>query len=236
MTRLKILSTKKLDPPLKEQAEGNGIDIIESEFISVRSIWSEEKFREIGAFFECEAVAFTSSNAVRAVRDYLLVAKRTEPVPWKIFSLSGKTKDELVSAPFFFRNEKFEADSASFLAEKIIHQGITEIVFYCGDKRRDELPSRLKQAGIKVHEVIVYLTEETPKKLDAECDAVFFFSPSAVDSFFSLNKLDQAAVCFAVGQTTADSVAKYCDNEVIISESPSQRMMLAAADLYFKHH
>jgi uroporphyrinogen-III synthase len=232
MAKHKVLSTKKLDPSLIEQAKQNDIEILEQEFISINLIWSQDKYREIAAHFDVEYVAFTSSNAVIAVKNHLVA----ERLPWKIFSLSGKTRTELLDAKYFSGNKIIHAENASALAEKIIQEGASEIVFFCGDKRREELPWQLKRASIKVTEVIVYTTEETPKKIDEEFDAVLFFSPSAVRSFFSLNKLNHNVVCFVVGQTTADSVENYCGNEIIVSESPSQKMMLAAVDLYFKQH
>ena len=47
MVKHKVLSTKKLEPSLVEQANQNGIEIIEQEFISVKPILSKEKQDEI---------------------------------------------------------------------------------------------------------------------------------------------------------------------------------------------
>lgn len=127
------------------------------------------------------------------------------------------------------------ADNAKSLAQTIIQHGVEEIVFFCGNKRRDELPEILKAAGIKVHEVVVYETIETPVVTNDDVDAILFFSPSAVQSFFSVNQLKKNTVCFAIGQTTANSIADFTDNRIVITESPSQEMMLALVNFYFQN-
>jgi uroporphyrinogen-III synthase len=133
------------------------------------------------------------------------------------------------------KNIMATAEYGKDLAQKIVEYGVKEIVFFCGNKRRDELPTILREHNIAVHEVIVYETVEVPSVATNDIDAVLFFSPSAVNSFFSVNQLEKQTVCFAIGTTTADSIADYTDNKVIISEAPSQEMMLASLRFYFEN-
>ena len=127
-----------------------------------------------------------------------------------------------------------EGRNAGELAQKIIIQGIKEIVFFCGDKRREDLPAMLKHAGIILHEVFLYRTIETPYKIEDEVDAVMFFSPSAVNSFFTLNQLNNHTVCFAIGQTTADTISEFTENKIIVCESPDQEKMIEKLGDYYR--
>lgn len=234
MAKYKVLSTKKLKPSLVEQAKEADIEIIEQEAIKVNPILSKEKWKEIFQIIESkkEFVVFTSSNAVHALQKYLNDYINPFEIDWKIFSLSGKTKETLeeVSLGTFVET----AENSKDLAEKIIEQKVNDVVFFCGNKRRDELPNILREAGINIQEVIIYETVETPAPAIKNIDAVLFFSPSAAQSFFSINQLNKAVVCFTVGKTTADSVRHFTNNKIIICEQPSQEMMLASVKTYFK--
>ena len=97
------------------------------------------------------------------------------------------------------------------------------------------MPNILKEAGIKVHEVVVYETIETPIVATVDFDAILFFSPSAVQSFFSVNQIKKTTVCFAIGRTTASSIADFTDNKIVVSESPGQEMILASVNFYFQN-
>lgn len=235
MAKHKVLSTKKLESSLVEKALSAGIEIIEQEFIAIKPIWSEEKFQEIFPTFKKSHVAFTSANAV-AVADSYLHPNDTFYVPdWKIFCLSGKTKEAVLKSLVLPKTIVGEAANATALAEEIIRQNIQEIVFFCGDKRRDELPKKLQAASIVVQEVVVYKTIETASTVDVSFDAVLFFSPSAVQSFFSANQLNEGAVCFAVGYTTEHSILPFTNNKVITCIAPSQEEMIDELIHYFQN-
>ncbi|GAC1708945.1 MAG: hypothetical protein NVS9B7_26700 [Flavisolibacter sp.] len=118
------------------------------------------------------------------------------------------------------------ADNALMLAQKIINHGIKELVFFCGNKRREELPLILKNNGIKLHEVIVYETLETPILVTEPFEAILFFSPSAVNSFFFLNRISINTLCFAIGQTTANAITVHAKNKIITSTTPSPAAMV----------
>ncbi len=235
MAKHKVLSTKKLDPSLVQQAKENDIEIVEHEFIRVNTILTKQKWNEIFRLIESkiEFAVFTSSNAVSALKKYLNDYTNPFETNWMIFSLSGKTKIALEETEFGTVIET--AENGKELAEKIAASKVNEIIFFCGNKRRDELPTLLKDAGVKVHEVVVYETLETPAMATQDIDAVLFFSPSAVQSFFSVNHLKKDTACFAIGQTTAESISDFADNKIIISDSPSQEVLLASVKFYFQN-
>jgi uroporphyrinogen-III synthase len=93
----------------------------------------------------------------------------------------------------------------------------------------------LKQAGIKVHEKVVYRTMLTPQEITRSYDGIAFFSPSTVESFFSVNKMAPETVIFAIGGTTAAAVRERCDNGILVSGSPDAEMTIRRMINYFEH-
>lgn len=237
MAMYKVLSTKKLSPLLIEEAKRNGIEVTEQEAISIKPIYTKEKDDEVKPWVlkgDSTFVTFTSSNAVEAIKKYLHRGDTPYVPNWKVFSLSGGTKDALHA----FTNPLpiiDTAQNAKDLAQKIIEYDIQELLFFCGNKRRDDLPDRLREKGIRVHQIVVYETIETPVVINEYFNAILFFSPSAVHSFFSLNQLSKGTVCFAVGATTADVIKGVTDNRVISSSAPSPETMLATIISYFQN-
>lgn len=232
-----VLSTKSLSPPLIALAESEGILIRQQDAILVKPILTKEKWNEIFSLLEkkIEYAVFTSSNAVDALKKYIAGYINHLPPQWKIFCLSGRTKELLLENEATFGIVEDTASSATVLAQQVIEKGVKEVLFFCGNRRREELPAILQKAGIEVHEVVVYEVEETPVEASGEVDAVLFFSPSAVQSFFSVNKLEENTVCFAIGRTTAKSLEQFTNNKLLISKEPTQEALLHEVIMYFKN-
>ena len=108
------------------------------------------------------------------------------------------------------------------------------VFFFCGKQRREELPDKLKLAEIELEEIVVYETFETPQKITRKSyDGILFFSPSAVKSFFSLNKLNEQIQIFAIGKTTAEFLEKHTNKEVDVAEIPTEESMFKQIILHF---
>ncbi|TPX49779.1 uroporphyrinogen-III synthase [Synchytrium endobioticum] len=122
------------------------------------------------------------------------------------------------------------AGSASLLADFIIndHQqkrydDTKSYLFLCGEKRRDELPSKLANAQIQVTELRVYETgpnpclEDTLKGLDTVAFPppywVVFFSPSGVDVTLELL---QKLPWFNVKHSSADDDERNTNDEMVL--------------------
>ncbi|MBL0355600.1 MAG: uroporphyrinogen-III synthase [Chitinophagaceae bacterium] len=228
--KIPILCTRPLPSSLIDEAAAVGIEITEQSFIDTESILSVEVQQEIElASTEIATVVFTSMNAVDAVTIFL---DGHQP-DWSIYSI-GTATGKLVKA--YFGEEKVagtDSDAAS-LAELIAEDRITdEVIFFCGDQRRDELPDILKQHDIEVNEIVVYQTIATPHKIDREYFGILFFSPSAVQSFFSKNKVPGKTILFAIGNTTANEIRKYTTNKIIISDEPGKENLVAKMIEYF---
>jgi len=229
----KVLSTKKLEPSLVETAKQSRIEIIEKEFISITPIRNKETFERITQLIQkgINTIVLTSSNAIEVLESYI----KNDVIDWKIFCLSGKTKEAVANTEILGADIIGEAKNATELAKEIIRQGVKEVIFFSGNKRRNELPAILKDADVTVNEVVVYETVETPVIVSEDVDGILFFSPSAVQSFFSVNQLKGDTVCFAIGETTANSIADFTGNKIVVSEAPSQEMMLMSVRFYFEN-
>lgn len=119
-------------------------------------------------------------------------------------------------------------ESAKLLADEIIKKySGRSFIFYCGDRRLETLPRRLRAAGIPLEERVVYHTSLNIRSFDHKFEAVLFFSPSGVESFTAANDLSQSvAVC--IGPTTAREAHKHT-GQIITAAFPSVEAVLTAA-------
>jgi uroporphyrinogen-III synthase len=225
-----ILCTRPLTGSLVDQAAEAGISIDEIPFIETESILSVEVQQEIElAATEIATVVFTSMNAVDAVTIFL---DGHQP-EWTIYSI-GTATGRLIKEYFGEERIAGTANDAAELAELIAEDRFTdEVVFFCGDQRRDELPDILRKHDIEVNEIVVYQTIELPHKISTDYFGVLFFSPSAVRSFFKLNKLEEKTIVFAIGNTTAKEVRKFSTNKIIISDEPGKENLVQKMIDYF---
>jgi len=224
-----ILCTRPLDESIIHKAVLKSVKIDVDSFIKTESIHSTDIIHQIRSFQTKTLTAvFTSMNAVESVIKHL-----TQKPDWQIFSMGGITKEK-VYAFFGEGSVAATAKNATALTEKIIaKRSIKELVFFCGDQRMNELPETLSQHGIKVIELVVYKTIQTPKTIKRNYDAVVFFSPSAVHSFFSVNTLPTNTVIFSIGKTTTATIQSYCSNMIITSEWPGKEQMIDRVLDYF---
>ena len=232
--KLKILSTKVLSRETIDKASLIDLEIDELPFITTEPIKTDELKSNLKSFLQQNITAvFTSKNAVQAFDQ---IANGN--VPWNIFCIGQSTK-KLASKIFGEEKISGVADNAAALSEVILHAdatlaiGIKKVIFFCGKQRRDELPIKLKEKGLEVEEIIVYETLETPQKISRKnYDGILFFSPSAVNSFFSLNKINELMQIFVIGKTTADAIQQHTNKELIIAEIPGEENMI---DLVISH-
>jgi len=262
--RYRILSTKAVDQALITIAAEQNIDIEAKRFISIQPLITDSLKQRIHQLFQEKAtVIFTSVNAVETLRDHYLHPEgkyyygtwmafppnvTDEAVEaykkggffspgWNVYCLEGATQQALKHEDNRFRHTiSGTAANAASLAQEIIKNGEKgPLVFFCGDKRRDELPDLLRQHNIALEELIVYETTETPVLTGQEYDGILFLSPSAVESFFSVNSLPQQTVCFSIGPTTARALQKYTGNKIITSTNPSMEQLVLTTIFYFNN-
>ena len=228
--KIQILSTRPLNKSLVQEANAAGISIDELSFIETEAIQDVATQQEIEqAYLQSSTVVFTSMNAVDAV-----VAWQDGQQPdWVIYCMGNTTKQKL-KENFGDHSVVGTANNAAELAELIAEESdAEEVIFFCGEQRRDELPAILRKKRIDVHEIIVYETIYTPHKINKTYQAILFYSPSAVSSFFSNNKIPGQTILFAIGTTTANTIQQYCNNTIIIGKAPGKEELVRQAMEYF---
>jgi uroporphyrinogen-III synthase len=228
--KISILCTRPLDDSLIKTAKQLGIDIDVLSFIETTAARSTDEQQEIEtALLKPATVVFTSMNAVDAVTMEL----DGQQPHWNIFCI-GNTTNKLVQQYFGNESVAGTADSAAELAGLIVEKNdIDEVIFFCGDKRRDELPEILRKNDIEVNEIVVYQTLAVPHKVEKQYHGILFFSPSAVESFFSINKLPATTLLFAIGNTTANEIKKYTGNKIITGDEPGKENLVNKMIAYF---
>jgi uroporphyrinogen-III synthase len=228
--RYNILSTTSL--PFERLGEIPGsIKVSVVPFIKIIPRPSVELLPTIAEFGSGKHnVVFTSTHAVKFVSECL----KFKPA-WKIYCIRNETR---IAVENFFGHESIVkyAESASSLAQYLIEDGIKDVLFFCGDQRLNVLPDSLKKRGIRLTELIVYTTRLTPVQLNEQPDAILFFSPTAVRSFFSMNNLAPETRVFAMGKTTASALSDFTSNSIFISPETDKAFVFNMAVEYAASH
>lgn len=215
-----VLSTKKLLTNQRELLLNRGIGLVEKDFISI-----------VPLPFEINKIPsnliFTSRNAVEPILKH---PQKKELQQKKTFCVGEKTASFLRKHGFSIcRSANYGSDLASEIIKDFKEE---EFLFFCGKKRHDELPQRLKESGVSLTEIEVYDTRPAPKKIDRIFDGVLFFSPSAIKSFCKENDLSQT-VAFCIGTTTAGEAEKHSAN-IVTASTPSIENVIVQVVKYFK--
>lgn len=228
---INLLSTRPLDEALVKKAREHQILIDSISFIETENTIGRHISEEIKALASQSVTAvFTSMNGAEAVIDTL--AKDALQPAWKIYCMGAATQT-LIREYFVSGNICGIGKNAIELSVSITKDEVKEVIFFCGNQRRDELPEQLQKKNIKVKEIVVYETNEIPIKIEKAYNGILFFSPSAVKSFFSVNSIPNDTVLFSIGYTTAAEIQKNCNNKVIISDFPAKDKLTEEAIKYF---
>jgi uroporphyrinogen-III synthase len=210
MSQISILSTKTLSVEQRQVFIDADFDLLEQDFIEIKN-----------TFFDLDKInsnlIFSSQNAVMSLM---------EQSGWEIlkekmvFCVGIKTK-ELLEANGF--TVSVYMDYASELAEIItLIYNKESYTFLSGNLRKETLPQALNEAEITFNEIEVYQTALAPFKISEQenFDGIMFFSPSAVESYLSNNKIKKE-ICFCVGNTTASALEEKKIKNIVIAEIPT---------------
>ncbi|MFB6099402.1 MAG: uroporphyrinogen-III synthase, partial [Salinibacter sp.] len=134
---------------------------------------------------------------------------------------------------FGLRPRGDDAGSAAALAERIVaEKPSVPLLFLCGNRRRDTLPHRLREAGIPFDEVVVYetRTREALTLPPSEGSTwLVFFSPSgleAIEQSESVTPADYRRA--AIGPTTAGALREAGWSVDAVAEEPSPEGLISA--------
>jgi uroporphyrinogen-III synthase len=211
-----ILSTKKLSNSQKQLFLNAGLSLVEYNAIIIEAVDFELSSEKI------KNAIFTSKKAVKAVLGKVEIEN--------CFCVGEKTAAILSENEFQIQEI---ADYGKDLAEIIVQKyPEATFTFFCGKKRRDELPEILKLENIKCKEIEVYSTGLNPREFPQEFDGILFFSPSAVQSFTAENQLKNT-IAFCIGETTATEAKKHTKN-IIIATKPSIENVIVQVAKYSK--
>jgi uroporphyrinogen-III synthase len=219
-----VCSTKKLSPKGKAYLECHEINVVDYDAIDIR-------FLDFAVPHDgFDYLIFTSQNAVKGYLQQLAKTSATSmPEPLPCFCVGPKTRAMLEKNGYPVLKAAKNAEAlGQYLAAT--HKN-DSFLFLCGNRRREELPNLLKKNGIALKEVVVYETRGIPKKLPVAFDGVLFFSPTGVESFFSVNS--PQGIAFCIGATTAAAARRFT-KEVVVSELATTEKLLevTVAKLY----
>ncbi|KAA1242865.1 uroporphyrinogen-III synthase [Aquimarina sp. RZ0] len=210
-----ILSTKKLFTPQKELLLNSGLGLVEYDAIEIELL-------AVNFSKKIQNAIVTSKNAVKGILHATLGIQHC-------FCVGEHTRKLLEENGYMVVET---ASNASVLAEIIVKKYKKDsFVFFCGNKRRDELPLLLRENNIQLEEEIVYKTELKPKKMNRTFEGILFFSPSAVQSYVAANTFGRS-IAFCIGNTTASEAEKYAGN-IIVATKPTVENVIVQAVKYF---
>jgi uroporphyrinogen-III synthase len=210
MSQTSILSTKTLSTDQRQAFLEADFDLLEQDFIEIKN-----------NLFELNKIntnlIFSSQNAVLSLMEqngWEILKTKT------VFCVGIKTKELLESNGF---TVDVYMDYASELAEIItLIYNKESYTFLSGNLRKETLPEALKSDGITFNEIEVYQTTLAPFKISEQekFDGIMFFSPSAVESYLTDNKIKNE-ICFCVGTTTAKALELKKIKNIVIAEIPT---------------
>jgi uroporphyrinogen-III synthase len=212
-----LLSTKRLSPSQKEIFSNVGLSLVECDAITIE-LFDFEVPETI------ENAIFTSQNGVNSY----LQGKTHSGTIKNCYCVGEKTKMLLDE-----NGQKVikTAQNASELAQFIIKNYENRPFYYfCGSKRRDELPNLLKTAKIELFEIKTYKTTLKPKYFDQKWAGILFFSPSGIESFLMENTMG-AATAFCIGETTASEARKHTRKVMVADNSTVESVIDKAVNI-----
>lgn len=168
-----------------------------------------------GSISSIKNAIVTSQNAAQLIINKNIAVEN-------VFCVGLKTKQLLIENDY---TVIIAANNALELANVIVENYKTSaFTFFCGDKRRNELPNTLSKNNVSFQEQMVYKTVLQPKKVEKKVDGVLFFSPSGVESYTLKNDLNDVTA-FCIGKTTAAAAKKYTDSIVIAKETTIESVL-----------
>ncbi len=219
---ISIFSTKNLSISQTSKLASN-IGITQSDFITIKY----NRIKPIAVKNTLENVIFTSQNAVESVLNSF---SKTELDFKNIYCVGRRTKRLIEKNIGKVAHVENSAEKlANYIVENVKSK---EITFFCGNKRRNELPDILVKNDFNIQEIESYKTISTPNKIDKKYKGILFFSPSGIESFLTENSENEEIAAFCIGETTASEAKKHF-KKVIIAKLPTSENVLKSVNEYF---
>jgi len=221
----KILFTKTLTKLQKASTAAMGLDLDILPFISVTYEFDTVELST------CDAWVITSGHAANYLSTHFDDFDKSM-LPKVVYAISPKSTRLIENLGL---NIQYAGHDAESLANHIAaDDSIEKVIFFCGNKRRDMLPTILTGAGMEVTEHKVYSTSLVNKAVDVSAyRGIAFASPSAVEGFAELNKVSSQDI-FVIGDTTAEAASQLLDAQPIVATQPSIEDLLNTIYYHYK--
>lgn len=210
---MRVISTKILNKIQSESLVNQGFLLFQYDFIKTEVL-------KFSTNFNADFIIFTSKNAVKSVKEN---EKFNLFLQKKVFCVGKETKKLAENWGFeviFCTN--YAQDLVEIISENYLKNSF---LFFCGNLRRETIPSTLKEKNIIFEEVLTYKTIKTPVKIEETSGILLFFSPSGVESFLSENKIGKNQKIICIGTTTAEKLLGISEN-INIAENQTIESML----------
>jgi len=126
-----------------------------------------------------------------------------------------------------------QAKNAEILSQQIIKEiPKGKIMHLCSSIALKTLENKLSEAGYTYVKNVVYTTEPLFPVNNEKADALVFFSPSGVESYFKNNKVEKEEI-FAIGKTTQKTLEKYTTKKIIRSEKENLEDLLQVIKTHY---
>jgi uroporphyrinogen-III synthase len=194
-----------------------------------------------------EAVVFTSPRSAAVFGERAAAAgptAREGAGVRSVWAAGAGTARALGSAfgPVRLPDERLvgEQGAAAALVSAMTEAGVRgPVLFPCGDLRRDELPARLRQRGIPVHEVVCYRSvlagEEEARRAAARATVLVVASPSVAALLAHACAPAGRPLLVAAGATTADAARAHGWPPAAVASAPTTEALTAEIRALLAH-
>jgi len=207
-----VLSTKILTKTQKELFNDSGMDVIDYDAISIEFLdFEAPQFVKNGIF--------TSQNAVRSILGKNIQISNA-------FCVGEKTKQLLEeNGQNVVKMYEYASELAEFIQNNYQNE---EFYFFCGNRRKEEIPSSFKNSKNTLFELKTYKTDLNSMKFDQKWDGILFFSPSGVQSYAAKNSLGTTPV-FCIGKSTAEEAKLHIKSPIYLADDTTIESVIKKA-------
>ncbi|SFM05990.1 uroporphyrinogen-III synthase [Gracilibacillus orientalis] len=215
--------------PLIRLLEGYGASCERVPLLRFEAMYNDVNRRQLTNIVPSEWLFFTSVNAVRFFHEY--ITSLGVQVNNKIAAVGEKTARSLNEYGYTVDFQPSTYSGKTMVEEFLHRNGTKQIALICGENARREIPELLEDAGVSFEKIVIYrtITNEHSKSLlnnmVSEVDAIFFTSPSTVDTFqqfLAPDLFEQAInnmVTVAIGETTANALHELSFRHILYPET-----------------
>lgn len=184
-----------------------------------------------------DSVALTSPRAAQAVAQRMRLRKPPQaqvrgPAVWAVGLATARALAGTL-APVRMPEQALAGSSAATLAQAMLDAGCKgPVLFPCGDRRREELPSLLRAGGCEVHEVVCYrsvlASRAEASAAAARASILVVASPSVMMLLAGSCPATDRPQLVAVGPTTSASASESGWPPAAVADQPTSQHVASA--------